>query len=171
MTISSVYNTLLKICALKGSGVTNQKAALVQKMLSVVLPCMLSQSTDLRPPDSVAAKGEEVRYLGRTLVAHLRIGAVRLTVTNALARTFCLLGPDAPGLSISPTECNGLNAVAKTIKEGKDDPRRKAVMEKLAKAEGLMRKVYVRHRTLLSLLYQGGLMYVAYSIVQQITPI
>ena len=79
-------------------------------------------------------------------MAHLRIGAVRLTVTNALARTFCLAGPDAEGLSISPAECDGLKAVAKTVKEGKDDPRRKAVMEKLARAEGLMRKVYVRHR-------------------------
>ena len=94
----------------------------------------------------VSAKGEEVRFLVRTLVAHLRIGAVRLTVTAALARCFCLSGPSSPTFNISSQDCEGVTAVAKTVKEGKDDPRRKVLMDRLAAAEGLVRKVYVRHR-------------------------
>ena len=127
LTITGVYSTLLKMCALKGAGVTNQKAALVQKMM-------------------VAAKGEESRFLGRTLVSHLRIGAVRLTVTTALARCFCLIGPGRSEHGIDKADCEGVNAVAKTVKEGKDDPKRKLLMDRLARAESLVRKVYVRHR-------------------------
>ena len=127
LSLSGVYANLLKICALKGSGVTASKSAIVTQML-------------------VAAKGEEVRFLVRTLVAHLRIGAVRLTVTSALARTFCMIGPGRTHYSIDAEDSKGLLAVAKTVKEGKDDPRRKALMAKFARAEALVRKVYVRHR-------------------------
>lgn len=112
----------------------NKKADIVQRML-------------------VAAKGEEVRFLVRTLVAHLRIGAVRLTVTASLARAFCLIRPDkleegAGGVDpfyITPEERTGVKAVAKTAKEGKDDPKRLELMNRLARAESLVREVYVRH--------------------------
>lgn len=55
LTIASVYNNLVTLTGLKGTGTVNKKADIVQRML-------------------VAAKGEEVRFLGRTLVSHLRIG-------------------------------------------------------------------------------------------------
>lgn len=38
----------------------------------------------------VRARGEEVRFLVRTLVSNLRIGAVKLTILSALARAFAL---------------------------------------------------------------------------------
>ena len=131
---------------MKGSGQTNSKAALVQKFL-------------------VAAKGEETRFLMRTFVSHLRIGAVRLTVTAALARAFCLTRGDGKelaeleALEVDSIETannsqsfwipvqirQGINAVAKTAKEGKDDPKRLLLMKVLAKAESLVRQVFVRH--------------------------
>lgn len=115
---------------MKGSGTVNKKADIVQRML-------------------VAAKGEEVRFLVRTLVSHLRIGAVRLTVTASLARAFCLIqGQKSEGDNtfwISPAEREGIRSLAKTAKEGKDDPKRLELMARLAKAESLVREVYVRH--------------------------
>lgn len=134
LTIASLYGNLVTLTGLKGSGTVNKKADIVQRML-------------------VAAKGEEVRFLVRTLVSHLRIGAVRLTVTASLARAFCLIPPNKledhqeaiDPYYISTNEREGLRALAKTVKEGKDDPKRLELMERLAKAEGLVREIYVRH--------------------------
>jgi DNA ligase-1 len=42
----------------------------------------------------VDAKGEEIRYLTRTLIQHLRIGAVKTTMLIALSRAFSLSSPD-----------------------------------------------------------------------------
>ena len=44
-----------------------------------------------------------MRFLVRTLVQHLRIGAVRLTLTHALARAFCLSAPPPPPPSNTET--------------------------------------------------------------------
>lgn len=154
LTLAHVYNTLVRIAGMKGQGVTQQKAALVQRLL-------------------VAAKGEEVRYLMRTFVSHLRIGAVRLTVTAALARAFCLTttdgregveaaaatassskaqgkkrarsddteDSDAGSFWVPMAERTGLKVLAKTVKEGKSDPKRLAIMATLERAEALVREV------------------------------
>jgi DNA ligase-1 len=139
-------STLLRISSLKGSGVANHKLALVNKML-------------------VAAKGEETRYLVRTLCANLRIGAVRLTVTASLARAFCLTRNDGREIyELGQAEdlegeelCEhrefwvpvkrrlGIKATAKTSKEGKDDARRLELIATLVKAEQLVRQVFVQH--------------------------
>jgi DNA ligase-1 len=133
MTVPGPDSTFLQISSLKGAGVANQKLALVNKML-------------------VAAKGEETRYLVRSLCANLRIGAVRLTVTASLARAFCLTRKDGQdpgekedGFWISAKERAGIKAIAKSVKDGKDDARRLKLMAKLAKAEGLVRQVFVQH--------------------------
>ena len=79
---------------------------------------------------------------------------MRLTVTASLARAFCMVpskkcedtGVDSTNtFYISSNECDGIKAIAKTVKEGKDDPRRLVLMQRLASAEGLVREVYVRH--------------------------
>ncbi|CAG8477234.1 10334_t:CDS:2 [Diversispora eburnea] len=67
LTIDGVYNTLCSILKLKGSGTVKQKNYLVTKLL-------------------VSCKGEEIRYLTRTLIQNLWIGAVRTTSMIALAR-------------------------------------------------------------------------------------
>ncbi|GAA5953708.1 hypothetical protein JCM3765_006944 [Sporobolomyces pararoseus] len=73
----SIYSTLLQIAKLKGTGVLAQKTSLVKKLL-------------------LSAQGEQVRYIVRILVSNLRIGAVRLTLLTALARSLCLSRP--PGM-------------------------------------------------------------------------
>lgn len=54
-----LYSQLLKIATIKGPGAAKTKGDIVKRLL-------------------VQTKGEEVRYLVRTLVRHLRLGAVRL---------------------------------------------------------------------------------------------
>jgi DNA ligase-1 len=67
LTVSGVYATLRKIAKLSGTGTTDEKTALVKTLL-------------------IAGKGEEIRYLVRTLLANLRIGATKTTSLTALAR-------------------------------------------------------------------------------------
>ncbi|BGP14288.1 hypothetical protein JCM10213_004252 [Rhodosporidiobolus nylandii] len=84
LTCEGVYGTLRQIAKLKGTGVLAQKTSLVKKLL-------------------LSARGEEVRFVVRILVANLRIGAVRLSLLTALARAFCLARPPDP----SPAESGG----------------------------------------------------------------
>ncbi|GAB00057.1 uncharacterized protein L969DRAFT_54793 [Mixia osmundae IAM 14324] len=151
LTISGVYKSLVKLAGLRGPGMTQTKSDIVQKML-------------------VSARGEEVRFLVRTFVSHLRINAVRLTVTASLARAFCLtdsrhseeeefaaLAATARHKRAASFESSsslfwipvdrrqGLRATAKTVKEGKDLPARLALMQTLAAAERTVKTVYVRH--------------------------
>ncbi|KIX94805.1 uncharacterized protein Z520_09495 [Fonsecaea multimorphosa CBS 102226] len=75
LTIQSAYQTLVKIANSKGHGSVEQKQRLVERLLQ-----------DARGP-------EESRYIVRTLVQHLRIGAVKTTMLIALSRAFQLSRP------------------------------------------------------------------------------
>lgn len=75
LTIKSTYQTLVKIANSKGHGSVEQKQRLVERLLQ-----------DARGP-------EESRYIVRTLVQHLRIGAVKTTMLIALARAFEISRP------------------------------------------------------------------------------
>jgi DNA ligase-1 len=75
LTIKSAYQILVKIANSKGNGSVEQKQRLVERLLQ-----------DARGP-------EESRYIVRTLVQHLRIGAVKTTMLIALARAFQLSRP------------------------------------------------------------------------------
>lgn len=74
LTIKGVYRALSDISQLKGQGSAEKKQKIVEKLL-------------------LSAKGEEARYIGRTLVQHLRIGAVKTTMLIALAKAFTLNKP------------------------------------------------------------------------------
>ncbi|CAG8447623.1 8042_t:CDS:10 [Ambispora gerdemannii] len=74
LDIRTVYKNLLGISKLKGNGMVDQKTDLVKKLL-------------------ISCKGEEVRYLTRTLIRNLRVGAVGKSVLISLARAFCLTSP------------------------------------------------------------------------------
>ncbi|KAI8817228.1 uncharacterized protein EV422DRAFT_622711 [Fimicolochytrium jonesii] len=87
LTVQEVYKTLHRIAALRGAGTVNAKTELVKKVM-------------------VACQGEELRYLTRTLVAHLRIGAVRTTVLIALSHAILL------EKSLTPAEVRGMKADA-----------------------------------------------------------
>ncbi|EXJ61844.1 DNA ligase 1 [Cladophialophora yegresii CBS 114405] len=91
LTIKSAYQTLVKIANSKGNGSVEQKQRLVERLLQ-----------DARGP-------EESRYIVRTLVQHLRIGAVKTTMLIALARAFQLSRPAGADFPIrDPTELSKL---------------------------------------------------------------
>jgi DNA ligase 1 len=133
LSIQGVYNTLLKIAHIKGKGAVSQKQAMAEKLL-------------------VAAKGEEIRYLVRTLSQHIRVGAVRTTILTAFSRALVLTppatstNPTSSGFSYtaSPELVAQLSRPTQSSPEkGEDDP--KAPVERFALAEALLKKVYVRH--------------------------
>jgi len=75
LTIKGVYQSLVKIANSKGNGSQENKQRIVERLVQD------------------ARGAEESRYIVRTLVQHLRIGAVKTTMLIALARAFLLSRP------------------------------------------------------------------------------
>ena len=75
LTVKIVYDILVKIANSKGTGSRESKSRLVERLMRD------------------ARGGEESRYIGRTLVQHLRIGAVKTTMLTVLSRAFMLSRP------------------------------------------------------------------------------
>ena len=139
LTIAGVYETLLKICRSKGEGVAKIKQSLVEKLL-------------------VATRGEETRFLARTLAQHIRVGAVRTSMLTALARAMVLTRPpslsefpDGSSYFIPPHTLSSILSLQNVTmsRKGKnkesDDPIRTMASAKYAKAETLVKSVYVKH--------------------------
>ncbi|KAF2768527.1 ATP-dependent DNA ligase [Teratosphaeria nubilosa] len=75
LTIRGVYESLHKIASAKGQGSQEAKQRIVERLVQD------------------ARGAEESRYIVRTLVQHLRIGAVKTTMLIALSRAFVLSRP------------------------------------------------------------------------------
>lgn len=91
----------------------------------------------------VDAKGEEVRYLTRTLIQHLRIGAVKTTMIIALSRAFSLSAPD------------GANWECPTMPKSKE-----ARQELFGKAEEVLKQCFARrpnYNDIIPSLLKGGI--------------
>ncbi|KAL4946139.1 hypothetical protein BDV06DRAFT_160493 [Aspergillus oleicola] len=86
LSIKGVYQSLTKIAISKGSGSQESKQRIVEKLLQ----------------DTRGA--EESRYVVRTLVQNLRIGAVKTTMLIALARAFLLAKPDGADFTVKPPQ-------------------------------------------------------------------
>ncbi|EPX74361.1 DNA ligase [Schizosaccharomyces octosporus yFS286] len=71
LTIKKVFSTLLKIADCIGNGAQNRKLELTKYLL-------------------ISAKAEEVRYIGRSIMQNLRIGAVQNTMLTALSKAFII---------------------------------------------------------------------------------
>ncbi|KAI9092404.1 hypothetical protein DFS34DRAFT_291927 [Phlyctochytrium arcticum] len=71
LQVVGLYQVLRQIAKLKGQGTVQQKTNLVKRLM-------------------VACQGEELRFLARTLVSHIRIGAVRTTIMIALSHAILL---------------------------------------------------------------------------------
>ncbi|EAW21448.1 putative DNA ligase I [Aspergillus fischeri NRRL 181] len=82
LTIKGVYQSLRKIAMSKGTGSQESKQRIVEKLLQ----------------DTRGA--EESRYIVRTLVQNLRIGAVKTTMLIALARAFLYSKPEGAEFTI-----------------------------------------------------------------------
>ncbi|KAF3491473.1 uncharacterized protein GIQ15_00990 [Arthroderma uncinatum] len=114
LTIQSVYDALMKIAASKGTGSQEVKQRIVEKLLQ----------------DTRGA--EESRYIVRTLVQHLRIGAVKTTMLIALARAFLYSKPPTAGFSIrSHSEFTGM--------------KKEELVNIYSQAEETIKACYARH--------------------------
>ncbi|KAF2849334.1 ATP-dependent DNA ligase [Plenodomus tracheiphilus IPT5] len=82
LTIKSVFDSLVKIANSKGHGSVEFKQRIVERLVQD------------------ARGAEESRYIVRTLVQHLRIGAVKTTMLIALSRAFMLSRPPGADFDI-----------------------------------------------------------------------
>lgn len=150
MAAHKLYSQLVTIAKTKGPGAGKIKGDIVKKLL-------------------VQVKGEEVRYLVRTLISHLRIGAVKLvspprtfshqadvpqTLLAAMARAFALTRSAtcrpttaaSERYHVTPEELAAVQPLPekgkgkKKLKE-EDDGARQLVEAKLIEATALLRKV------------------------------
>lgn len=94
LTIKGVYESMHKIANAKGQGSQENKQRIVERLVQD------------------ARGAEESRYVVRTLVQHLRIGAVKTTMLIALSRAFLLSKPPS-----SDYETKSQAALAKLTKQ------------------------------------------------------
>ncbi|WVQ94526.1 hypothetical protein IAU59_001605 [Kwoniella sp. CBS 9459] len=131
LLVGDVYQRLLGLSTVKGSQSGKVKGDVVRKLM-------------------VQARGEEVRFLVRSMIGNLRIGAVRLTLLTALARATALLHMPAELLSSVrplPGPPQKLEKGQKRVPKPKVEPdlARDEVEERCTEAVKIVRKVYVRH--------------------------
>jgi DNA ligase-1 len=136
LLINTVFDFLIKISRAKGQGAAKFKQNIVEKLL-------------------VAARGEETRFLARTLSMNLRVGAVRTSILTALARAMVLTPPGTLTVPIPPD--SPYHATSKLVSEVTDLPgsakaksspqgrARNEVNEKFGRAESLLKRVFVQH--------------------------
>lgn len=134
LLIEDVYQSMLKIAHIKGQGAARQKQSIVERLL-------------------VAARGEETRFLVRTLSQNLRVGAVRTSVLTALARALVLSTSSNPSIPIlsdsslhaTPQFLASIRSSASGKQKKSVDSQRNELLLKFANAEALVKKVYVQH--------------------------
>ncbi|KAJ5235571.1 uncharacterized protein N7469_004739 [Penicillium citrinum] len=114
LKIKGVYQSLLKIATSKGSGSQEMKQRLVEKLLQ----------------DTRGA--EESRYIVRTLVQNLRIGAVKTTMLIALARAFLYSKPSGASFEVRSQQ-----EIARLKKD--------ELVEMYGNAEEIVKASYARH--------------------------
>ncbi|PYH77316.1 ATP-dependent DNA ligase [Aspergillus uvarum CBS 121591] len=114
LRIKGVYQALKKIALSKGSGSQEAKQRLVEKLLQD------------------ARGAEESRYIVRTLVQNLRIGAVKTTMLIALARAFLYSKPEGAEFSVQSQQ-----EMARLKKE--------ELAEVYSNAEEIVKASYARH--------------------------
>ncbi|KAL1695532.1 ATP-dependent DNA ligase [Schizophyllum commune] len=134
LLVPGVYKSLLSIAHCKGQGAVKEKQKVVERLL-------------------IASKGEETRFLARTLTQNLRVGAVRTTLLIAMSRAF-VLSPrpgDRPSeLHASQKLLNSVRALGAPPKSPQkkklvDDDARERIKALFTQAESLVKQVYVRH--------------------------
>lgn len=178
LLISGVFDTLLSIAASTGQGSANRKADLVTRLLR-------------------ATRGEEIRFVARILLQHLRIQAVKTTISVALARAFALANQDAAEPAdpyiVTPEERRELRLVPAEKKASKRprgglslaaqvwgseaaaQEQLARIKSKLLRGEQVVRRVFAQHPNfsdLVPALLTGGLGHLATAVPLQVgTPI
>ncbi|KAF8331870.1 DNA ligase [Cantharellus anzutake] len=134
LTIQGVYASLIKISQAKGKGAAKLRQGVVEHLL-------------------LSARGEEVRFISRTLSMHLRVGAVRTTMLTALAKAGVLTRPrgsalptDSPYFASEDLLDRILTPPEKANKKSEIiDKARREVIKKMLDAEALLRTTFVQH--------------------------
>ncbi|KAJ3857468.1 ATP-dependent DNA ligase [Lentinula lateritia] len=129
LLVNGVYKSLLKIAACKGQGAIKEKQKIVEKLL-------------------VSAKGEEIRFLVRTLSQNLRVGAVRTSLLTALARSFVLTPRKTfkdPSFDGSAGDSTITQSIASESNSKSIDITQDTLPARFRSAEHLLRKVFVQH--------------------------
>ncbi|KAG7452353.1 ATP-dependent DNA ligase [Guyanagaster necrorhizus] len=131
LLVPYVYEALLKISKSKGQGASKQRQSIAEKLL-------------------VSAKGEETRFLVRTLCQNLRVGAVRTSILTALARAIVLTPLDSQLKFAIPEHSTWyatktLLDAACPVMEGKSNSARDVLYGKFKNAETLIRQIFCQH--------------------------
>ncbi|KAG8808636.1 hypothetical protein FRC18_004921, partial [Serendipita sp. 400] len=176
LLIQNLYEDLLNIACAKGEGRQKIRQAIVERLLLSAVGSSWKSNKDKRNVDlNSHLLGEEPRYLVRTLVQNLRVGAVRTTILSALARAIVLTparGRDKsetphPEFSLSPTDLETIRTVLHLQRErleseaavlsGLNRGKQKLVQSQdyldareraytvLKKAEACLRRTYAQH--------------------------
>ncbi|KAJ4483197.1 ATP-dependent DNA ligase [Lentinula aciculospora] len=144
LLVTALYKSLLKIASCKGQGAIKEKQRIIEKLL-------------------VSAKGEEIRFLVRTLSQNLRVGAVRTSLLTALARSVVLTPPvTLKNISLdgSKEDLSSIQPVASVSRRKSTEFSRDELLSKFRSAEKLVRKIFVQHPSydhIVDALLQGGL--------------
>ncbi|KAH0588895.1 hypothetical protein H2248_004684 [Termitomyces sp. 'cryptogamus'] len=147
LLVNYVYASLLKISRCKGQGTVKEKGRIVEKLL-------------------LAATGEEIRFLTRTLSQNLRVGAVRTTILSALSRAMVLIPSTHFTNNTSESSLHHTAELLENCELHTIVGKRKAVdrLDDLAVrfglAESLVKRVYVQHpnyEDIVTALLQAGL--------------
>ena len=168
LLIKPLYEDLLKVARAAGQGAQKTRQTVLERlMLSAVGAGWSTQrGKDKRKRRDVNEhlRGEEARFLVRTLAQNLRVGAVRTTILSALARASALSSnpdiigqvPDAGAGDLVVTE-EELQAIRRAGPVARKGARRKAnggdddeglrtrVTQRLLRAEALVKRVYSQH--------------------------
>lgn len=131
LLVETVYQSMLKIAQIKYQGAARQKQSIVEQLL-------------------VAARGEESRFLVRTLSQNLRVGAVRTSLLTALARALVLSPPRNPSIPIPHDSSlhatpQLLASIQLSLSGKQKTDQHDELLLKFANAEALVKQVYVQH--------------------------
>jgi DNA ligase-1 len=132
LMINYVYKSLLDIACCKGPGAAKDKQKIVEKLL-------------------VAAAGEEVRFLARTLTQNLRVGAVRASILTALSRAMVLIPLSHFGVAVTRSGYHASTELLDNLipspagKIQSPDKARDELSAKFTQAESLVKRVYAQH--------------------------
>ena len=122
LTIAGVFNTLHTVASVEGKGTVNEKCKHIQRLL-------------------LAAKDNEARYIVRTCVGNLRIGAVGTTVLIGFARA-CVLSLTPP-LASSPPSPSHQKDTMEVLFRNPDDSTEELI-QKMKIAEGFLKECYAQ---------------------------
>ena len=169
LLIKPLYEDLLKVARASGQGSQKTRQTIIERLILCAVGAGWSTQQGKGKDVNEHLRGEEARFLVRTLAQNLRVGAVRTTILSALARASAfssnhprITGDAAPGaadLVVTEAELQVIRQCAgpvarkgarKKTNGGENDRSdgevlRTQVTQRLLQAEALVKQVYSQH--------------------------